>query len=77
MYLDCQSRRVELVVLWLHLTREQICLDQTLVAASVNSRSAVVIGCARNGGSGRGCFAPLDCEVNGLRPVLMSTRMSL
>ena len=40
-------------------------------------RSAGVIGGARNRGWGRGCFAPLDCEVNGLQPVLMSTRMSL
>ena len=42
-----------------------------------NWRSAGVISGARNGGSGRGCFAPLDGEVKGLQLVLMSTRMSL
>ncbi len=39
-------------------------------------RSACVIGGARKEGSGRGCFAPLDCDVKGLQPALISTRIS-
>ncbi len=66
-----------LVGLQCHLVVDHICWRQALVGASATAEGQLVlIGGAQKEGSGRGCFAPLDCEVKGLQPVLMSTRMS-